>query len=457
MRKLLVSLLVLGVALGATYVAAGRVAGPSIAILSPLKFVGASTPLEVTLGVAEAKLSSVRVLVQQEGRETALVAAAGVDATHVVADSANTVRVRAQLGPATVTGLRSGPAKVVVTASRSVLFGLRHNESMSVRDIVVRLERPRVSVVSTHHYINLGGTEAIVYRVSPNDVQSGVIVGDIEYPGFPASGATVPGVPAISDPSLRLAFFALRWDQKLDTRMRVFARDEAGNRAEADFEHQTFPKPQKQSRIQLDDAFLNRVIPAILAGTSEVNPEGSLIDQFVVVNGELRRKNAARIASFAGSTSPELIWRGEVFHPYTNSAAEAAFADHRTYIYQGKDVDNQVHLGFDLASYANTPIVAANRGVVLFAAELGIYGNAVIIDHGMGVQSLYGHLSSIGVQPGMTVEKGQQIGKSGMTGMAGGDHLHFSMLVNGQMVTPVEWWDAHWIQDRVIRKLREAQ
>jgi murein DD-endopeptidase MepM/ murein hydrolase activator NlpD len=48
------------------------------------------------------------------------------------------------------------------------------------------------------------------------------------------------------------------------------------------------------------------------------------------------------------------------------------------------------------------------------------------------------------------------MGTSGMTGMAGGDHLHFTMLVNGQMVNPVEWWDAHWIKDRIIRKLREA-
>ena len=131
---------------------------------------------------------------------------------------------------------------------------------------------------------------------------------------------------------------------------------------------------------------------------------------------------------------------------------ESAFADHRTYIYKGKEVDQQVHLGFDLASFAGTPIVSANRGIVLFADELGIYGNCVIIDHGMGVQSLYGHLSSIDVKAGQTVEKEQQIGRSGMTGMAGGDHLHFTMLVNGKMVNPVEWWDAHWIEDRILQE-----
>jgi murein DD-endopeptidase MepM/ murein hydrolase activator NlpD len=256
---------------------------------------------------------------------------------------------------------------------------------------------------------------------------------------------------------VRVAFFALLYDQPVDTPMHLFARDEAGNAARADFEYRTFPKPARQSTIPLDDKFLDRVVPAILAGTTEIKPEGSTIDKFLAINGELRRKNAAKIASFAAQSAPELYWRGVVFHPFTNSAVESAFADRRTYTYQGKEIDHQTHLGFDLASYTTTPIVAANRGKVVFAEELGIYGNCVIIDHGMGVQSLYAHLSQIGVKPGDMVDKDQQIGRSGMTGLAGGDHLHFTMLVNGQMVNPVEWWDAHWIQDRILRKLREAQ
>ena len=82
---------------------------------------------------------------------------------------------------------------------------------------------------------------------------------------------------------------------------------------------------------------------------------------------------------------------------------------------------------------------------MLNASWLGIYGNCVIIDHGMGVQSLYGHLSSFDVKVGDTVTRGQIVGRSGMTGLAGGDHLHFTMLVGGRMVNPVEWWDPHWI------------
>ena len=103
------------------------------------------------------------------------------------------------------------------------------------------------------------------------------------------------------------------------------------------------------------------------------------------------------------------------------------------------------------------PVVAANAGTVLNASWLGIYGNCVILDHGMGVQSLYAHLSSLDVKAGDTVTRGQTLGRSGRTGLAANDHLHFTMLVGGRMVNPVEWWDSRWIADRVQRKLDESR
>jgi len=101
--------------------------------------------------------------------------------------------------------------------------------------------------------------------------------------------------------------------------------------------------------------------------------------------------------------------------------------------------------------------VASNAGKVVFADDLGIYGRTVIIDHGMGLQSLYAHMSSISVKVGDDVRKEQELGRSGMTGLAAGDHLHYTMLVSGHMVNPVEWWDTHWIEDRILRKLRLAK
>jgi len=453
MRFLLGLVLILVLAAGGAYVAGGRMAGPPIQINKPEKFVGVSTPLEVEVQAPGAHVEDLRIVVEQNGKQFPVFSIAEPQGAQVRQNGADRLVVAREIGKQAVPELQNGDAAVVVTASRKVLYGIRTVVSTARRDVKVRLERPRVSIVSTHHYVNHGGAELVVYRATPEDVTSGVVVGDVEYPGYPASGAALDGVK-ITDPALRVAFFALLHDQDLKTPIRLYARDEAGNTARADFEYRVFPKPFKRSRIEVTDALVDRVVPAILEGTTEVKPEGDNLAKFLVINGELRRKNNDKIASLAAQTRPELLWKGVVFHPFTNTAVESAFADHRTYIYKGKEVDQQVHLGFDLASFAGTPIVSANRGVVVLAEELGIYGNCVIIDHGMGVQSLYGHLSTIDVKTGQTVEKEQQIGRSGMTGMAGGDHLHFTMLVNGRMVNPVEWWDAHWIQDRILRKLK---
>jgi murein DD-endopeptidase MepM/ murein hydrolase activator NlpD len=322
---------------------------------------------------------------------------------------------------------------------------------------MVRLEPPRVAVVSTHHFVNHGGAELVVYRVTPPDVESGVLVGDERYPGYPAGG--IPGAGLASDPSLRVAFFALLPDQDLGTPISLYARDEAGNEGTASFDFRVFPRPFKRSRIEIDDRFLARVVPAIAKGAPELDlgtPAGDdLLPAFLKINGELRRMNADTIRGLSAKTGPELLWSG-AFQQLGNSQVESMFADHRTYFYDRREVDQQVHLGFDLAVTANVPVQAANSGAVVFAGELGIYGQTVVLDHGMGVQSLYAHLSSIDVSENDRVEKGHVLGKSGMTGLAGGDHLHFTMLVHGRAVNPVEWWDAHWIADRVTRKLREA-
>jgi murein DD-endopeptidase MepM/ murein hydrolase activator NlpD len=198
-------------------------------------------------------------------------------------------------------------------------------------------------------------------------------------------------------------------------------------------------------------------VPEILYNTPEleVTDANDLLGSYLKINRELRRQNNARIAAMVAETSPEILWRG-AFKQLTNTAVEAGFADQRTYVHNGNDVDHQVHLGFDLASTTNAPVLAANSGRVVHAGWLGIYGNCVILDHGMGLQSLYAHLSSVSVGEGDEVEMNGQLGLSGETGLAGGDHLHFTMLLAGHAVTPIDWWSQQWVDDRIMRKLRQA-
>jgi murein DD-endopeptidase MepM/ murein hydrolase activator NlpD len=454
MRKLLALLLLLALVAGAVYLAAGRAAGPAIDIAQPAKFVGQSGELAVLIDTPRGAIKRLDVAFEQDGARTPLVSFPNSDAaTKISQEGDSRVRITHPLGKRAFPAIKQGKARIIVTAVRPVLFGLREATSTAAREIDVRLTPPRVGVISLHHFVNHAGSEMVVYNVTPADAASGVKVGDHEFPGFPAANAGV----ANADPTLRVAFFALTWDQDLNTPISVFARDEAGNEGSANFDYRVFPKPFRKSNIPIDDNFLNKVVPAILQGSPDfkVDNPADLLQSFLHINRDLRKQNNATIASMAQKTDPHILWKG-TFKQLANTAVEANFADQRTYFYKNQEVDKQVHLGFDLASTQAAAVVASNRGRIVFADYLGIYGNCVIIDHGMGVQSLYGHLSQIAVKPGDMVELGQQIGRSGSTGMAGGDHLHFTMLVGGQMVTPVDWWSDKWIEDRILRKLREA-
>ena len=450
--KFLVFLIVLAViVVGGAWVWAGRQAGPAIEIRQPGKFLGRNGSVELMVQAPDGRFSAVNVSVEQNGKTFPVYSLDQQDPSPTKPDTADKIYVMRPIGKQAIPDLQAGPARIVVRAARPVVYGLRQAESTATHDVQVRLDPPRASVVSTFHYINLGGSEFVVYRATPDDVESGVRVGDIEYPGYPAKGAGIS-----SDPALRVAFFALLFDQDPRATVQVYARDPAGNEVVVPVDHMVFPKPYGKSTIPLDDVFLNRVVPAIASNSPNENiPTNDVLAGFLKINGDLRRKNNQYLMELSKKSAPEMLFK-DAFQQLGNSQVEAKFADTRTYTYKGKDVDKQVHLGFDLAKTANVAIVASQHGRVVHAADLGIYGNCVVIDHGMGVQSLYGHLSSIAVKVGDMVEKGQELGRSGMTGLAGGDHLHFTMLVAGQQVTPVDWWSTQWMQDRVLRKITAA-
>jgi murein DD-endopeptidase MepM/ murein hydrolase activator NlpD len=454
MRTLLVLIVLLALGSGTAWYMAGRAPGPSIEIAQPAKAVGQVGELVVNIDTPEGKITRLDILLEQGDKRTPLFSLSGDSTAQLIREGANRIVVTRPLGKRQVPELEAGNARISVTAVRPVLFGYREVQSSATRDFEVHLTPPRIAVQSTHHFINHGGSEMVVYRVTPADAASGVRVGDREYPGFPASGAGI----ADADPDLRVAFFALLWNQDRSTPIDIFARDDLGNEGHATFDYRVFPKVFRNSRIAIDDRFLSKVVPAILQSTPEFKVENAsdLLASFLRINRDLRRENNATITALAQQTSPQILWQGP-FKQLVNTAVEAGFADQRTYVYKGQDVDQQVHLGFDLASTAAAPMQAANRGKVVYAGWLGIYGNCVILDHGMGLQSLYAHLSSIETKVGDTVNANDRMGRSGTTGLSGGDHLHFTMLLAGNAITPIDWWSPKWVNDRIVRKLDEAR
>lgn len=307
----------------------------------------------------------------------------------------------------------------------------------------VLLTPPRVEVLSGQHYINQGGSECVLYRTSESAVTSGVRVGDTFFPGYPVPGGAQ---------GEHFAIFAFPYDAPSSALPLVVARDGADNEATATFTYKLFPRTFRSETLEISDDFLRRVVPAILSHSPIIQSQGDLVKDFLEINGRLRRIDAARLVELSGDSKPERLWK-DAFIQLGSSKVEASFADHRSYRYKGSIIDKQDHLGFDLAVTAAHPVEASNDGIVMLANYFGIYGNTVVLDHGYGLMTLYAHLSSIDVKPGERVKRGQTIGRSGATGLAGGDHLHFSVLLHGIPVNPVEWWDAHWIHDRIDSKI----
>jgi murein DD-endopeptidase MepM/ murein hydrolase activator NlpD len=340
--------------------------------------------------------------------------------------------------------LPQGDFEIEVTVSDQPNLGILSRTSRERRTFRYDTIPPRVEVISRQHYIRQGGCETILYRVSDDAVASGVQVGGKNFVGWLAPGA---------GEGTRLAIFALDFEQPVETPMFLWAEDEAGNRSQVNFWKKTFPSSFRKRHIQVTDSFIQAVVPEILAHSPEISEKETLLDSYLEINRTLRDINHRRIEAMSLNSADRLLWEGP-FLQLTNSQVEALFADHRTYYYQGKKVDEQTHLGFDLASLARSPVECSNDGVVVFADYLGIYGNCVIVDHGFGLQSLYGHLSSIDVREGETVRRGQRLGHTGQTGLAGGDHLHFGMILQGVHVNPIEWWDPRWVELRIGARLR---
>lgn len=339
--------------------------------------------------------------------------------------------------------LSEGPLELHVLAEDQPNVWLFSRRRVQVVELVVDQTPPRIEVLSRQHGIRQGGAELVVFRVSEEGA-SGVLVGVRSFRSFPVAG---------SGGQVRACLFALSHDAPLDTPVSLWAEDPAGNRRVTALPCQRLPGRFRRRKIAVSDAFIREVVPAILQNSGEEVLAGEDLEAFLTVNRRLRERNNAKIAELTREVSPDRWWSGP-FRQLTNSQVESLFADYRSYFYRGKKVDEQVHLGFDLASLAHSAVEAANRGKVVFADYLGIYGNTVILDHGWGLYSLYAHLSRIDVEVGQAVEAGTALGLTGRTGLAGGDHLHFSMLVQGVQVNPLEWWDPRWIENHVESKVR---
>jgi murein DD-endopeptidase MepM/ murein hydrolase activator NlpD len=341
--------------------------------------------------------------------------------------------------------LQEGPAELEVEARDTLWRPRPPRGPQLVHRFAVDLTPPKLELKTATGYIKHAGAGIVVYRPE-GAARSGVRVGAEFFPGTAGLAA---------DPAVHVALFAVPYNGPA-VAPSVIAVDDAGNERVIGVPVTFLPVRFPKDTIRLTEAFLRRKMPELVPQTSGTATPEELLQSFLRVNGEGRKGFEARNREIArGETSAKPLWTGP-FRQQTNTKVFANFPEERTYLFDGRTVDTQWHLGIDLASNRQSPIEASNGGRVVFTGPNGIYGNVVVLDHGLGLMSLYAHLSDIGVKVGQTVQKGEALGRSGETGLAGGDHLHFALLVHGIYVSPIEWWDDHWLKDRIAKPLVDA-
>jgi murein DD-endopeptidase MepM/ murein hydrolase activator NlpD len=413
-------------------------------LVSP--YIGASQELSIAVSDTKSGLRRIWVGLLKDGKEVVLHATDFPSAGLLKGGSLKKTSIKFPVAPSKL-GFSDGEAILrMVVQDYSWRDWWKGNKTYLEKTVVIDTQPPQIEVLSRAHNINQGGAGLVIFRTSENCFQSGVQVGDNFFPGYGGFFA---------DPLVYITFIALDYQQGRDTDMRVRAVDRAGNSAESSFYYHIRRQVFRKDKINISDGFLKRKIPEFSSQISQ-DPSKSPLDKFLEINRDLRRANFQEIAAAIQNPDQKMHWQGR-FLRFPKSASRARFADHRTYYYKGSQIDRQVHLGIDLASVANSTVPAGNAGVVAFAQPLGIYGKTVILDHGYGLFSMYSHLSQIAVQVGDRVSGGDKLGRTGSTGMAGGDHLHFSILINDTFVNPVEWWDMKWIQNNVTSKIEWAR
>ena len=402
---------------------------PTIDLPASLTTIGQSTPVTVHVHDSHG-VSKIKATVEQNGSSYP---AWQSNATSKSPDATFTFMIGARTTPQ----LRDGKARLIMEATSA---GLGHAASRIERDVTVVTQPPTVSADTDQHYLYRGMADLATLNVTGNYASAGVRVGNESFRAWPMPG----GKPGL------FSLYAFAWNMPDGTTPLAFAANAAGNDVTTPLTV-IFPKKEQpvytQHEIQVSDQFMQKVL-----GELDPNGSGDPVTRFVKINSEMRKANNQTLADLRFKSADHFLW-SQPFTRQSHSQAEATFADVRSYIYHGKKIDQQTHLGYDLAVTQHVGVEASNDGRIVWAAPLGIYGNCIVVDHGYGLQTIYGHLSRIDMHEGDMVKRSQVMGLSGMTGMAGGDHVHFAMQLDGVQIDPKEWWDPHWIQDHIARRV----
>ncbi|MBX1886811.1 M23 family metallopeptidase [Campylobacter peloridis] len=340
--------------------------------------------------------------------------------------------------------------KLIIEASDSSFWNFfLGNKAVKEVKVIIDTNKPFVEILDNSYQIEQGGVGSVVFKANDENLQEVYILNDKEKK-FKAI------------PFVKQGYYAalIPWDAKDEHfRAYVVAVDKAGNINKQRIRYYFANKKYRVSNIKVSDRFLDGKIQNLAQQYAPKDRELSRLEKFKFVNEDLRASNEVLIHDITSKVPDTMVndFKINLFIPLKNGKKVADFADHRFYSYNNQPFSSSYHMGLDIASIKEAPIISNNDGEVVFVQENGIYGLNIIIYHGFGIYTLYGHCTNVKVSVGDRVRAGDVIGTTGTTGLALGDHVHFGVLVQGVEVRPEQWQDAKWIKDNIYSVLNASK
>lgn len=405
------------------------IAPPALSLQPESKTIGARQNITVTLADTRSNIKSAKVTVAQKGQ------------SFVILNRDFTTREKTQKLTFTLNqaNLSEGKFDLIITATDTSWANLGQGNTVTQRlPFQLDTKPPRINVTSPAPSVRRGSVTAIAYTLSKKASKTGIQIGEYFFPAH------------LQKNGKYYVFFPFPMTMTADTfKPELVAHDLAGNIAKTRIIVNAINHTYPHSTLRISDNFLRAKMPAFVNDVPDAKND---LERYIAVNSQVRLDNEKTLLGLVEKTAPTMLWSGTM-QRLPRSAVRARFGDDRTYTYNNETIDRQTHMGLDIASTANAPIPAANNGIVIFTGDLGIFGNIVVIDHGLGLMTLYSHMSKILANINDTVKKGDILGHTGSTGLAGGDHLHFGVLVGGLQVQPTDWFDKKWIDSTILNRL----
>jgi len=345
---------------------------------------------------------------------------------------------------------KSNRFKLIVKATDRSNWGFFQGNTAE-KEIFVEIDfkRPDINILSNSYSIMQGGSALVIFQVKDEALKEFYLE---------AEGKRYKAVPYKQH-----GYYAVlvAWPFRQENfSARIIAEDLAENKRVVNVPFYTKTRNYKVSWIKAKDNFIDGKISDLASSDPQYALITDRVKKLKAINEDMRISNEKRIHALAEKISGDMVheWKINPFYPLRNAAKVASYGDERHYYYGDKsnEVSQSYHVGLDMASTKMAQIITSNKGKVVYANYNGIYGNMPMIDHGMGLFTIYGHCSNILVQDGEEVMAGAPIAQTGMSGLALGDHLHFGILVQGIEVRPEEWMDKKWIRDNINKIFKEA-